>query len=130
MSAKAITAAQRAVLEDHGLPVGSTLENRVTWRLHCWGILDRYQHRVGRYRLDYAWPTAKIALEVDGLHHRNPDNAARDVMRDAWLRSQGWLVYRIDDTGGTLDDQLARAVSAIRGDVAFVAAQGSKRRTA
>ena len=48
--------ALRTVLENHNLPVGSSLENRVTWRLHRWHALDQCQYRVGPYRLDYAWP--------------------------------------------------------------------------
>jgi very-short-patch-repair endonuclease len=61
--------ALRTVLEQHNLPVGSSLENKVTWRLHLWGALDQCQYRVGPYRLDYAWPNKLIALEADGPYH-------------------------------------------------------------
>ncbi|MBX7434575.1 DUF559 domain-containing protein [Mycobacterium sp. Y57] len=106
----------RNLIEQHGLPTGTSLENRVTWRLHTWDILDQTQYRVGKYRLDYAWPTVRIALEADGPHHWRPDVAVKDVARDAWLRSQGWLVFRVDDSD-TLDEQLCRVVRMIRAEL-------------
>jgi very-short-patch-repair endonuclease len=116
-----VNAAQRAlrgVLEEKGLPVGTTLENKVTWRLHRWGVLDKCQYRAGPYRLDYAWPAELIALEVDGPHHWRPDVAVKDVIRDAWLRAHGWLVFRVDDTGSddALDTQLCRVVRMVRSE--------------
>lgn len=104
----------RAVLEDHDLPTGSSLEDRVTWRLHCLGVLDKWQYRVGKYRLDYAWPDHLIALEADGPMHRTQEVAARDVYRDAYLREHGWLVFRVDEMSGTLDEQVMRVVAVLR----------------
>lgn len=104
----------RGLLEAKGLPVGTSLENTVTWRLHRWGILDQTQFRVGKYRLDYAWPKFKIALEADGPHHWRPDVAIKDVARDAWLRANGWLVFRVDNDSNTLEEQLARVAVVIR----------------
>ena len=111
-----IDTALREVLQERGLPLGTTLENRVTWRLHRWGVLDQCQYRVGKYRLDYAWPSKLIALEADGPHHWRPDVAIKDVARDSWLRSQGWLVFRVDNASGdsiALDEQLCRVVRMI-----------------
>lgn len=118
------------LLEQNGCPTGTTLENRVTWRLHRWGVLDRVQHRVGKYRLDYAWPAKLIALEVDGPHHWRPDVAVKDVFRDSWLRSQGWLVFRVDDMTGALDEQLRRAVRMIRAEDDTWAAEQTAHRCA
>jgi very-short-patch-repair endonuclease len=103
----------RTILEDKGLPVGTTLENKVTWRLHRWGILDQCQYRVGRYRLDYAWPAKLIALEADGPHHWRPDVAMKDAVRDSWLRARGWFVFRVDDSGGALEEQLGRVARVV-----------------
>ena len=47
------------------------------------------------YRLDFAWPHLRIALEYDGYEaheHRRADDAARD----ADLRRRGWKVIRAD----------------------------------
>jgi very-short-patch-repair endonuclease len=106
--------ALRAVLEYEGLPVGTHLENRVTWQLHKWKVPEyKWQYCVGPYRLDYAWPAQRIALEVDGPHHWRPDVAVKDVARDAYLRARGWLVFRVDDTEGKLAAQLFRFAMAV-----------------
>lgn len=109
-----IDRAVRAYLEDRSLRIGTTLENRVTMRLNRWACLGEQQHRVGRYVLDFAWPKQLIAIEADGPHHWRPDVAVKDVARDAWLRSQGWLIFRVDDASETLDQQLLRIVQIIR----------------
>ena len=113
-----VNSAYKTLLTEHNLPHGSSLENRVTWRLHRFGILDQVQYRVGKYRLDYAWPAKLIALEADGPHHLHPECAFKDVIRDRWLRSQGWLVFRVDDTGDdlTLQNQLARVARIVRSE--------------
>lgn len=107
------------LMVEHGLPVGTSLENRVTWRLWQWELLDRVQFRVGRYLLDYAWPQQRMALEVDGPHHWRHDVAVRDRARDSFLRAHGWLVFRVDDGGADpdgLDRQLWRVVRLIRAE--------------
>lgn len=48
-----------------------------------------------RYRLDFAWPDLKIALEYDG-YEAHEDRAERDQARDEDLRRRGWLVVRAD----------------------------------
>src|SRR6476469_6301485 len=106
----------RGYLQQHNLRVGTTLEKKVTWRLHRWEILDQCQYRVGKYRLDYAWPAKLIALEADGPHHWRPDMAVKDVARDSYLRSRGWLVFRIDEMSDNLEDQLCRVVRMVRSE--------------
>lgn len=96
----AITNALRQVVIERGLHPGTHLENQVALILsHC-GLHPEQQYRAGRFRLDFAWPELKIALEADGWHHRAPEGAARDRLRDSWLRSQGWVVLRVDDEHG------------------------------
>lgn len=117
-SPRELNHALRGLLQEHRLPVGTTLENKVTWTLHRFGVLDQCQYRVGNYRVDYAWPAKLIALEADGPHHWRPDIAVKDIARDCWLRSRGWLVFRVDDTGGAtaLEEQLCRVVRMIRSE--------------
>lgn len=100
----------RRIVEEAGLRSGTDLEDQVAYRLHRAGHTFSQQHNVGRYRLDFAWVTAKVAVEADGWHHRSPEGAAHDAERDAWLRSEGWLVLRIDDRHGedSLLGQIAR----------------------
>jgi very-short-patch-repair endonuclease len=47
----------------------------------------------GEYRLDFAFPPLKLAIEVDGyVHHFSADHARRDNARRNQLQRQGWLV--------------------------------------
>lgn len=102
-----IAAAVRRYVEENGLGVGTQPENLAAMRLHRAGHRFTQQHRAGRYRLDFAWPEIRIAVEVDGPHHHRPDVAHRDALRDAWLRSEGWVVLRVN-TGPTFEDQVTR----------------------
>jgi len=53
------------------------------------------QHRVGRYRLDFADPSRKIAIEVDGLaFHSGQAAFIRDQQRQRDLLAEGWTVIR------------------------------------
>lgn len=47
---------------------------------------------VGRFFVDFANPTARVALECDGAEFHQ--DQARDAARDRWLESEGWRVYR------------------------------------
>lgn len=113
-----IAAIDRELVERAGWRPGTSLENRVALHLIRLNALPcEQQYRVGRYRLDFAWPALRIALEADGWHHRSPDMAARDAARDAWLRARGWLVLRVDDDDRTLRFQLARICRLVRSEV-------------
>lgn len=117
------TAVAQLVTEE-GWRGGTTLENRVAWRLSRYGLgpnsefETQQQYKVGRYHLDFAWPSRLMALEVDGPFHRQPSGAARDAQRDAWLRNHGWVVFRVDDTGTEeqLLTQVARVCRIVRGE--------------
>jgi very-short-patch-repair endonuclease len=122
-----VNLAERAteqVITEEGWRGGTTLENRVAWELSRFGFgphstfKTRQQYRVGRYRLDFAWPSRLMVLETDGPFHRMPTGAARDAVRDAWLRNRGWVIFRVDDTGdeGQLRMQVARVCRIIRGE--------------
>lgn len=45
------------------------------------------------YRLDYAWPEFRVAVEYDG-YAAHVERADRDAARDADLRRRGWIVIR------------------------------------
>jgi very-short-patch-repair endonuclease len=67
-------------------------------RLRSLGMIEGMtpQWRVGRYRLDFAWPAVKVGLEADGWVHRAPSVREHDVKRDANLTERGWYVHRVD----------------------------------
>ena len=53
------------------------------------------EKQVGRYSLDFAFEESKLVLEVDGKQHRTPEGKAHDKKRDAFLRENGWEVFRL-----------------------------------
>jgi hypothetical protein len=55
----------------------------------------------GEYRIDFAYPEIMLAIEIDGPHHRLPENRARDARRDRRLRALGWTVERFDEEAVT-----------------------------
>lgn len=109
----------RHLLTSRGWDLGTDLENLAALLLS--GAFKRdevcQQHRVGRYRLDFAWPDIQVALEIDGWHHRSPEGAAKDAGRDSALRGAGWLVLRVDDRAGrdAMSDQLVRVCQVVHG---------------
>ena len=116
----AIEEALRTVVTEYGWEPGTYLENQVMLRLSRSERLPRpeQQYRIGRFRVDFAWPGKMIALEADGWWHRSPEGAAKDRQRDSWLRSQGWVVFRIDDERGEdmLEWQLMRVIRLVRSE--------------
>ena len=59
------------------------------------GLRFRRQHPIGPYVLDFYCPALRLAVEIDGAAHDNPDRAGRDLRRDAWLAGQGIRVLRV-----------------------------------
>lgn len=51
--------------------------------------------KVGKWFIDFSDPDRKIALEIDGKQHELPERKASDESKDAYLISEGWVVYRI-----------------------------------
>lgn len=92
----------RAEVVRRGWASGSYLEDFTALRLDAHGHRPPsvvQQHPVGRYRLDFAWPAHKVALEVDGWFHRNGEAQAKDEARDAVLTAAGWTIVRMSDEG-------------------------------
>lgn len=53
------------------------------------------QFRVGRYRLDMAYPSRMLAIEIDGLStHSGRDSWERDMSRQNELEIRGWRFLR------------------------------------
>ncbi len=59
------------------------------------GIKFRNQHPIDHYVIDFYCASKRVAVEIDGIAHDMGDRPARDVRRDAELRSQGIEVVRI-----------------------------------
>ena len=55
----------------------------------------KFQYRVDRYRLDFAYPDLMIAIEVDGYAaHGSAEALQRDLQRQNHLVALGWTVLR------------------------------------
>jgi very-short-patch-repair endonuclease len=109
--------ALRALVIERGWRPGTHLENQVALILSRFTVArPEQQYRAGKYRLDFAWPQPCMALEADGWWHRSPEGSARDRERDSWLRSQGWLIFRVDDQYGesVLAHQIMRVCRLVR----------------
>jgi very-short-patch-repair endonuclease len=59
------------------------------------GLHFRRQHAIGRYVLDFFCASARLAVEVDGVVHRDASQEAKDRVRDRWLGDRGIRVLRI-----------------------------------
>jgi hypothetical protein len=73
------------------------------------------QHRVTvggqRYRLDFAYPELKVAIEYDGWDtHRSRSSFDADRQRDRLLQLDGWVVLRV--TSKTADAELVDTLRA------------------
>jgi hypothetical protein len=81
----------RIAIIDHGLPIPE---------------LQHWVNLGGRptYRLDLAYPHARIAIEYDGsANHTSSADRRRDEERRDWLRAHGWRVIVV--TKETFDDE-------------------------
>jgi very-short-patch-repair endonuclease len=73
----------------------SPMETRIRLALHFAGLpAPVLQHPVGPYRLDLAYPDLMVAVEYDGRHHLDADQALYDLDRATYLGSRGWIVLR------------------------------------
>ena len=58
-------------------------------------IRFRSQHPIGPYVADFYCAKVRLVIEIDGAAHEQSDRAARDAVRDEWMRSRGLQVMRI-----------------------------------
>jgi hypothetical protein len=63
------------------------------------------------FEVDFLWPEAMLAVEIDGGGHGRPPARRKDALGDRVLRGAGYTVLRFTDV------QLARRPNAVLGDV-------------
>jgi very-short-patch-repair endonuclease len=78
------------------------------------GLKFRRQHGVGQYVLDFYCAAARLAVEVDGSVHDDPEQAVRDELRTEQLNAYGRSVlrFRNDEVFRDLDSVLTRIAEA------------------
>ncbi|WP_343229120.1 endonuclease domain-containing protein [Rhizobium lemnae] len=62
------------------------------------GARFRRETPIGPYIADFAWLSARIIVEVDGDSHETESGRHHDQRRDRFLREQGFIVLRFDNT--------------------------------
>jgi very-short-patch-repair endonuclease len=70
-----------------------------------------------RWRIDFAWPDRKLAVEVESSVHRIKGRFARDMDKYNALQMQGWLLlrftYKMIQTGQPILDVIAALNSSV-----------------
>ncbi|ULR44955.1 DUF559 domain-containing protein [Rhizobium sp. K102] len=65
--------------------------------LRPYGARFRRETPIGPYIADFAWLSARLIVEVDGDSHETIAGRRHDLVRDAFLRNQGFNVLRFDN---------------------------------
>jgi very-short-patch-repair endonuclease len=69
---------------------------------------------VPTFRLDLAYPRARVAIEYDGEEfHSSPEDKQADRDRRAWLERHGWVVIVVDKDSFT-DEALGAWIEDVR----------------
>jgi very-short-patch-repair endonuclease len=92
----------------------SGLETRLLRVLRAAGLpRPAVQHRIGNYRVDFAYPGARVAIEADGFRwHSTRQQWDRDRARRNALTAMGWTVLHVTST--QLREQPEEVVNTIR----------------
>ncbi|MFB4473741.1 endonuclease domain-containing protein [Oceanobacillus caeni] len=91
----------------------SPIERRLYNGLLQHGLYATPQYKVGKYRLDFAFPQYMIAIECDGkAYHSTPKQKAHDKKRDIFLKENGWTVLRF--SGRKIYRELPSVVNKIK----------------
>ena len=64
--------------------------------LRAFGLHFRKQAPIGPYIVDFVCHTAKLVAEIDGDMHETEAGKRHDANRDAYLKSLGYRVIRLD----------------------------------
>ncbi len=76
-----------------------TKEERKLWYDYLCSYPLRFRRQVtfGRYILDFYCAAARVAIELDGSQHCEPENLAKDAERTDFLENDGILVLRFSN---------------------------------
>lgn len=104
--------AMRKVLTDGELKLWNEL------RAHrLMGLGFRRQFPIGPYIVDFACPTHRIIIEVDGSQHNDPDALRYDRERSGFLEASSWAVLRFTN------DDVLKDIEGVCQHIAVVASE-------
>ena len=110
-------APSRTVGRARSLRSRMTLPEVVLWQLlrgsRLGSLRFRRLHPVGTHVLDFFCPSARLAVEVDGTIHGDPQAANRDARRDARLQARGIRVLRVSAAAVLRETAVDDVLSAI-----------------
>lgn len=91
-------------------------ESPIEWRLYkaliFRGEIVEPQVPCGRYRIDLALQSHRIAIECDGkAFHSSPEQKAHDRRKNKYLRKNGWKVLRF--TGSAINGKMGSVLERI-----------------
>jgi len=77
----------------------ATKEESLLWYnfLSKYPLRFRRQYVIGNYIVDFYCHNAKLAIELDGSQHYEPEEVEKDRLRTAFLQSQGVRVLRFSN---------------------------------
>ena len=82
-----------SIIGDPEICFDSLSERKVFYLFRDFYILPVLQYPIGNYFVDFAFPDLRVVVEYDGIEHENQKE--KDLEREKYLDSQGWIVVRI-----------------------------------
>ena len=87
---------KRKILRNNMTEAEKILWDQLRKRKFC-GLKFRRQYSVGPYIVDFYSADKKLAIEVDGEHHKNADCVSYDEQRNKFLESIGINILRFSN---------------------------------
>jgi very-short-patch-repair endonuclease len=79
--------------------MASTAGEKAMWKylqsFRPLGARFRRQAPIGNYIADFAWLSARIVIEIDGVSHESEEARLRDEGKENFLRREGFAVFRV-----------------------------------
>lgn len=103
----------------HGFPQDQSLCESTLEEMFYGAVQQNYPHivlqyQIGAYRVDFAFPDKKIAIEVDGYYyHHTPEQLSQDAQKLRALQKMGWRLLRF--TEQDITQRLSQCLEDIQG---------------
>ena len=77
-----------------------TDEEKILWYNYLNKINPRFHRQkiIGNYIVDFYCPKLRIAIEVDGVQHYEPEHYEKDFLRDEFISNKDITILRFDNS--------------------------------